>query len=777
MGPFGIGQPVRRREDVRLLTGQGQFLDDRDDPNIAHAHLLRSPHAHARIRAIDTSNALACPGVLAVATAADLARDGLSPIPSLYTPSLPAGSPFNQAPQPILADGVVRFVGEPVVLIVAETRSQAEDAAETIKIDYEALAPVTATAAALDPAAPRLHAGAPANRSYRFEAGDAAATEAAFAKASRVVTLSATNNRIIINAIEPRAALGLFDPKTERFTLHTNSQVPHRFKALLADHLFHLPADRFRIVIGDVGGGFGAKNQFYPEQALVLWAARQTGRPVKWIGTNSEGCLTDIQGRDNVSTAELALDTEGRFLGLKVRTIASLGAYLANMGALIPTSGVSALAGVYRTPAIHVVVDAVFANMPRTDAYRGAGRPEANYLLERLIDHAAREMGLDPAALRRRNMLSPSELPHTTPFGTTYDVGDFPRQMSEALRHADADGFPARRADSERRGKLRGLGFASIVERSGGGGLEESSEIRFNRDGGVTVLSGMMDNGQGHGTTFAQIVAEKLGLAFDRVTIVQGDTDVVRTGIGTAGSRSLVLGGSSLFGAIERALVLGEPIAAHLLEAAEADIRFERGHYRIVGTDRLVPFADVVRASFDPRWHGTADRSALDNEARFKADFSYPSGCHVAEVEVDPDTGLVTLERYTVAHDSGVVLNPMIVEGQLHGGLAQGVGQALLEEARFNGETGQPLTGTLMDYALPRASDLPPFDIVLDGVPTATNPLGVKGCGESGASGSPPAVMNALLDALAPLGIRHIDMPATPERVWQAIHTAGRPPA
>ena len=774
MGQFGIGQPIRRREDVHLLTGQGRFVDDMAPPGTVHAYVLRSPHAHARIRALDASTVLKCPGVLATATAADLARDGLSPIPSLYTPPLPPGAPFNLAPQPILAGDVVRFVGEPVVFIIAETLAQAEEAADSIVIVYEPIAAVTGTAAASSPASPRLHPSAAGNLCYHFEAGDAAATDAAFAAASKVVSLSATNNRIIINAMEPRAALGSYDHGSGRFTLHTNSQVPHRFKALLADHLFHLPADRFRVVVGDVGGGFGAKNQFYPEQALVLWAARRTGRPVKWIGTNSEGCLTDIQGRDNVSTAELALDAQGRFLGLRVRTVASLGAYLANMGALIPTAGVTALAGVYRTPAIHVAVDAVFANMPRTDAYRGAGRPEANYLLECLIDHAAREIGLDPVALRRRNMLSPAELPHTTPFGTIYDVGDFPRLMDAALRHADAAGFPERQTAARRRGRVLGLGLASIIERSGGGGFEERSEIRFAPDGSVTVLSGMMANGQGHETTFAQIVSERLGLAPDEVTIVQGDTDLIPTGVGTAGSRSLILGGSSLFGAIEHAVAAGQPIAAHLLEAAAADVHFDAGGYRITGTDRDVSLKDVVRASFDSRWGGAEDRSALDADARFKADHSYPNGCHVAEVEVDPDTGSVELTRYTVVHDSGVVLNPMIVEGQLHGGLAQGVGQALLEEARFDSETGQPLTGTLMDYAVPRADDLPSFTITLDGIPTATNPLGVKGCGESGASGAPPAIMNALIDALAPLGVRHIDMPATPERVWQAIRSAGR---
>lgn len=772
MGQFGIGQPVRRREDARLLTGLGIFVDDRKPDALLHAVLLRSPHPHAIIEAVDTQEAADMPGVQLVATHAELAADGIGPLPVLYKPSLPDGAPFLQSPRPLLARGRVRHVGEPVALVVADSLASAQDAAERIAVRYRPLPAVADATAARRAGAPRVSDDAPENLSYTYELGDRAATDAAFAKAHRTVRATLVNNRVVINAIEPRAALGLYDTEAGRFTLHTNSQVPHRFKGALAEHVLHVPAERIRVVIGDVGGGFGAKNQLYAEQPPVLWAARRLGRPVKWIGTNGEGFLTDIQGRDNRTEAELALDAEGRFLALRARTVASLGAYLSNNGALIPTAGLYSLAGVYRMPAVHVRVEAAFAHTTRTDAYRGAGRPEANYVIERLVDRAAREMDLMPDELRRRNMLTPVELPHKTPLGTTYDSGDFPRLMDEAKRRADWGGFPARRADAARRGKLRGIGLASVIERSGGGGFEEASEILFAPDGTVAVLSGMMANGQGHETSFAQIVADKLGVPYSKVRIVQGDTDVVKTGWGTAGSRSLVLGGGSLVRAIERAVANGRDVAAHLLETATADLEFRDGAYRIAGTDRSVAFEAVMRAVFDPK--SGAPATVLDARESFKAEFSFPNGCHIAEVEIDPDTGRAVLAAYAMTQDSGTILNPMIVHGQLHGGLAQGIGQALLERVVTDAETAQPLSASLMDYALPRADDLPSFAIELAGIPTRGNPLGVKGCGECGCSGAPPAVMNAVTDALWSAGVRQLDMPATPEEIWRALRRAAQ---
>ena len=766
MTRFGIGQSVRRKEDQRLLLGRGRFVDDLVLARMAHAVVVRSPHAHADILAIDLAPARRAPGVLAVASSAELEKDGIHSIPALYRPPEIA---FSEAPMPILARGRVRHVGEPVVFVVAQTLAQARDAAERVEISYRPLPASADVARAMAAGTPRLHDSAPDNRCYRFESGDEAATEAAFRDADLVVRAHLRNNRLVINAIEPRAAIGDF--VDGRLVLYANSQVPHRLKSTLAEHIFRVPEDRVRVLIGDVGGGFGAKNQLYPEHILVLWAARALGRPVKWLGTNTEGHVADIQGRDHDSKAELALDKDGTFRAIRVRTSAALGAYVATNAALIPTVGRAAMCGPYRIGAGHIRVDAVFANTTRTDAYRGAGSPEANYLVERLVDRAARTLGVPAEALRRKNLLTPADLPHTTPSGYTFDVGDFPRRLDQVLAAADATGFQARRRNAEARGRLRGLGIASTIEAKAGG-MTETTAIRFDAQGRIRVLSGMMANGQGHATTFAQIVADKLGLDWADIEIVQSDTDAVATGLGTAGSRSLVLGGSSLMRAAEAAIEKGLAVAGQLLEAAVADLIFENGAYAVAGTDRRVRFAEVARVVGDPRRRAPGMPDSLDSEASFDSRYSFPNASHVAEVEIDPETGQVALLGYAVAQDSGTIVNPMIVEGQMHGGLVQGIGQALMEHAVYDAKTAQPLSGSLLDYALPRADDVPMFAIGLDGVPAPTNPLGAKGVGETGCTGAPPAVMNAFLDALAPLGVEHIDMPATPESVWRANASA-----
>ena len=757
MTRFGIGQSVRRTEDARLLLGRGRFVDDIALPRMAHAAVLRAPHAHADILSIDAAEARAASGVLIVATAETIAAEGLDAIPATYKPP---GLAFSEAPMPILARGRVRHVGEPVAFIVAETAEEARGAAERVHVEWRARPARTDVARMAEADAPRLHDAAPENRCYRFEAGDADAADAAFAKAARIARVAVRNNRLIINAIEPRAAIGAFEGG--RFTLYANSQVPHRLKAVLAENIFKIPDDRVRVLIADVGGGFGAKNQFYPEQALVLWAARALGRPVKWVNTNTDGHIADIQGRDHATEAELAMDAEGRFLAVRVRAKASLGAYVATNGGLIPTLVRAAMTGPYRIGAGHVVVETYFSNTPRTDAYRGAGTPEANYVMERLVEEAARLTGTSPIALRHRNLLTPTELPHTNPTGYAFDVGDFPARLDGALAAMDAGAFETRRAEAAQRGRLRGLGVASVIEAKGGGGFTETSTIRFDGEARARVLSGMMANGQGHQTTFAQIVAGRLGLDLAMIDIVQGDTDAVATGLGTAGSRSLILGGASLWRAIDAAIEKGKAVASDILEAAAADIAFEDGAYRVVGTDRRTRFAEVARKA----------AGALDSDASFTAPYSFPNGCHAAEVEIDPETGAIALLAYAASHDSGTVVNPMIVEGQLHGGIAQGIGQALMEEAAFDDASGQPLTGSLMDYALPRADDLPALRMSLDGIPTLTNPLGAKGVGETGCTGAPPAVVSAVLDALRPMGVAHIDMPMTPERVWRAIRGA-----
>jgi carbon-monoxide dehydrogenase large subunit len=769
MEKFGFGQPVRRREDVRLVTGAGVFIEDRAAAGLAHAVVLRSPHAHARIAAIDAAPANTAPGVLGVLTGDDAAADGLGGIPCDFAlpafPGSPRDCPIIRPDYPVLARGRVRFAGEPVALVVAETREAARDAAELIEIRYEPLPAVADLARAARPEAALLHPEAPGNVAFVWSAGDAAAVSEAFAAAARVVEVELVNNRVVVSAMETRGALGEWDAGTRRYTLHTASQMPHGLKAHAAQVLGVAP-DQLRVVIGDVGGGFGAKNALYAEQVLVLWAARRFGRPVRWIGERGEAFTGDYHGRGNRTRAELAVDGDGRFLALRISTLADLGAYLAPKGPLSPTSNTPAWASVYRTPAIHVAVTGVFTNTPPTDVYRGAGRPEAIYALERLVDAAARVLGIDAAELRRRNLVSPAEMPFRTPLGLVYDSGDFTHVLDAALIRAGRDGFARRREEAARRGRLRGLGLAHYCERVAGGWSEEA-DLEIDRDGRVIAYLGTMSNGQGHETAYAQLLAERLGIEMDAIEIVQGDTDRVRSGHGTGGSASLAIAGVALARAGDAMVERCKSVAADLLEAASADIGFAEGRFTILGTDRSATLHEVARAA-----HASGAVRPLFESGHFQPSGpTFPNGCHACEVEIDPETGALEIVAYTAVHDFGRVLNPLLLAGQLHGGVVQGLGQAAHERVVFD-ETGQPLAASLMDYGLPRADDVPPLDFVATRTPSS-NPLDVKGCGEAGAAGAPPALMNAVLDALAPLGVRHLDMPLTAEALWRAIRAAG----
>ncbi len=772
MGQFGISQPVRRREDPRLLRGEGLFVDDLTFPGMAHAYVLRSPHAHARIRAIDTSAAEAAPGVLAVYTGADVAADGIGAIPCLTVPKVKPGTSFVPKHQPLLVADRARFVGDAVAFVVAETLNQARDAAELVEIDYEPLPAVAGAETAARPGAPLVWDDAPGNVSFDWETGDRAEVEAAFARATRIVTLDVVNNRVVQNAMETRGAVALYDPETGKLTLHTGTQMPHRMKTQLARDIFRVPPEQVRVVVHDVGGGFGGKNSLYQEQGMALYAARKLRRPVKWIGQRSDAFVSDFHGRDNVTRGELALDADGHFLAVRVTTYADLGAYTANGGTVSPTSVVM-LPNAYRTAAVHVQVKGIFTNTVPTDAYRGAGRPEVTYLMERLVETAARELGMDPAELRRRNFIPPSAFPYTTPTGLTYIHADFEPGMEQAMAATGWREAAGRKAEARRRGRLYGIGMSNYIERcGGGGGLSESGRIRFEPDGTVTVLSGSQSNGQGHETAFSQIVHDKLGIDFEKIRVIEGDTDRIRTGLGTGGSWSVPMGGGALFLAGDRIIEKARRIAAHLLEAAEADLEFVDGRFAVAGTDLALSIEEVARASFDPTRLPEGTPPGLDAEERFTPEnYTFPYGCHICEVEVDPETGGVEVLAYTAVHDFGRALNPLLLEGQVHGGVTQGIGQALMERTVYSAE-GQLLSGSYMDYCLPRADDLPAFAFTPLESPSPSNPMDIKGCGEAGATGAPPAVINAIVDALAPLGVRHLDMPATPERVWAAIRAA-----
>jgi carbon-monoxide dehydrogenase large subunit len=774
MAQFGIGQPVRRVEDRRFITGGGHYVDDLTRPRQVHAFMLRSPHAHARIRAIDREAAAAAPGVLAVYTAADLARDGIGTIPCLSLLQNRDGSPAVMPPRPAMAGERVRHVGDIVAMVVADSLAAARDAAEQIAVDYEPLPAAVDTAHACDPEQPQVWDEAPQILSFDWEIGDRAAVERAAAARHRV-SLDLVNNRIVVNSMEPRGAIGEYDRGEDSYTLWSSTQGSHFLRNLLAESIFHVPENRIRVITPDVGGGFGMKLFLYPEHVLVLWAAQKLGRPVKWLPERAEAFMSDTQGRDNLTRLELFLDEELRFQALKVETIANMGAYLSNFAPEIPTmSGAVMLSGVYAIPAIHVAVKGVFTNTVPVDAYRGAGRPEAAYAIERLVDFAARRLGVAPDELRRRNFIRPEAMPYTTALGLVYDSGDFRRNMEDALRAARASDFAAQRAEAARHSRCRGLGYAVYIEQSGFP-PDEFAELRFDPAGTLTILMGTQSSGQGHQTAYAQLAAERLGLPFDKIRVVQGDTAAVGFGRGTGGSRSLPVGGAALAHAAQKLIDKGRRIAAHLLEAAESDIEFADGAFTIAGTDRRVGIQEVARAAFNPAQLPPDLEPGFAESGHFTPQTpTFPNGCHVCAVEIDPETGDVAILRYLVVDDFGTVVNPLLLRGQVQGGVAQGVGQAMLERVLYDPETGQLLSGALTDYAVPRADDLPPIEFAYNVVPCRTNPLGIKGAGEAGAIGAPPAFVNAVIDALAPFGIAHLDMPLTEERLWQAIRAAER---
>ena len=773
---FAVGQSVRRLEDPRLLRGDGRYSDDVTLARQAYAVLVRSPHSHARIRATDTSAALKAPGVLAVLTAAELAADGLANLPSDGTRKRRDGSAAFTTPRPALARERVRHVGDPVALVVAETREQAVDAADLVAVEYEPLPSVTATAEAARPGAPRVWDEVPDNVAFVWEAGSREAVARAFEGAAHVTRLEYVVTRVAAAPLEPRAAVGEYDRRAGRYTLYTGIQAPHALRTLLADQVFRVPQSRMRVVTADVGGSFGMRTGIYPELVLVLWAAKRLGRPVKWTSDRREGFVSDEPGRDNMLKAELALDAGGKFLALRVAITLNIGAYLTQRSALPGTNNVGGMAGVYTTPAIHVETTGVHTNTTPTGPYRGAGRPEATYAIERVIDVAAQELALDPIELRRRNLIPASAMPFKTGLVFTYDCGDFARGMDLALAQADRAGFETRRAEAGRRGMLRGLGVANPIEVAGGPYTAmnpDTAELRVNPDGSVAVFAGSTSMGQGNETAFAQIVSDRLGVPHERIQVFWGDTDALGAGRGNGGSGALTVGGSAVVRATEKVLERGRRIAAHLLEAAVEDVALRDGKFTVAGTDKGLTFAQVARASYVPRQLPRGMEPGFSETAAFTPPaVTFPNGCHVCEVEIDPETGRVSVERYTVVDDVGRMVNPMLVKGQLHGGVAQGLGQALFEEMVHDRETGQLLSGSFMDYALPRADDLPLLEVGSHEVPTQMNPLGAKGVGEAGTVGALPAVVNAVNDALAPLGVRHLDMPLTPARVWRAIREA-----
>ena len=780
--PGFIGKSVERREDYRFLTGNGQYTDDITLPGQTFAAFLRSPHAHARIRAIDTAAAQAAPGVLAVFTGKDVA--GVNGLPCGWLINSIDGTPMKEPKHPIIAEHKVLHVGDQVALVVAESLAQAKAALNLIEVDYDVLPAVADTATAAGNAT-AVHDIAPDNVCYTWALGDKGGVDAAFAKAAHVTRLEFVNNRLVPNAMEPRAANAVYSRADDSYTLYVASQNPHVERLLMTAFVLGLPEHKVRVIAPDVGGGFGSKIYLYAEETALVWAARKIGRPIKWTAERSESFITDAHGRDHVTVAELAMDGNGKFLALREHTTANLGAYLSTFSSCIPTILHSTLlAGQYTTPVIYSEIKAVFTNTVPVDAYRGAGRPEATYLLERLVDTAARELKLDPAELRRRNFIR--SFPYQTPVALMYDTGDYDATLDRAVALADVAGFAARRAESEKKGLRRGLGYAAYIEACGiapsniagalgaRAGLFEAGEVRVHPTGKVTVFTGSHSHGQGHETTFAQVVADKLGIDIEDVDIQHGDTGKTLFGMGTYGSRSLSVGGTAIVKALDKVVAKGKKIAAHLLEAADADIEFANGEFRVAGTDRKKSFAEVALTAYVPHNFPLDKLEPGLNENAFydPTNFTFPAGTYVCEVEVDPATGAVRIDRFSACDDFGNVVNPMIVEGQVHGGLAQGIGQALTEGCVYN-EDGQLVTGTYMDYAMPRADDLPHFVVeTAKGTPCTHNPLGVKGCGEAGAIGSTPAVINAIVDALAPLGVRDIPMPATPYSVWKAIQAA-----
>jgi carbon-monoxide dehydrogenase large subunit len=783
MAHDGIGASVRRKEDLRFLTGRGNYVDDMNRPGQVYAHILRSPHPHAQIRKIDTAKAAKAPGVIAVFTGADMAADQIGTLPCGWGIKNKDGSPMKEPPHPVLAGDKVRHVGDPVAVVIADTRAAARDASELINVDYKELPAVASATEALKKGAPLVWDDAAGNVCYDWHIGDKDATDAAFAKAHKIAKLDLVNNRLIPNAMEPRAAIGEFDPGTGDYALYTTSQNPHVIRLLMGAYVLHVPEHKLRVVAPDVGGGFGSKIYHYAEEAIVTWASAKVKRPVKWTADRSESFMSDAHGRDHATHAELALDKDGKFLGLRISTVANLGAYLSTFGPAVPTYlYATLLAGVYTTPAIYCEVKSVFTNTVPVDAYRGAGRPEASYLLERVVDIASAETGIDRVEIRRRNFIPNNAFPYQTPVAVQYDSGNYHATLDQALKGADWAGFAGRKADAKKRGKLRGIGISTYIEACGvapsniagalgaRAGLYEVANVRVNPTGSITVMTGTHTHGQGHETTFAQLVAGTLGVSIDQVEVVHGDTGRIPFGMGTYGSRSLAVGGSAIVKAMDKIIAKGKKIAAHLLEASDTDIEFKDGKFTVAGTDKSKTFGEVALTAYVPHNYPLdVLEPGLDETAFYDPkNFTFPGGCHIAEVEIDPDTGVTTLINFTAVDDVGRVINPMIVEGQVQGGVAQGVGQALLETCVYD-TAGQLLTGSMQDYCMPRADNLPNVSVATHTTLCTHNPLGVKGCGEVGSIGSPPAIINAIVDALGDYGIRHIEMPATPQRVWQAI--------
>lgn len=785
MSVTGIGSAVKRKEDFRFLTGKGNYTDDINLQGQLYGYILRSPHAHARIKSIDTSAAKSAEGVVAVYTGEDMAADNVGSIPCGWAITNKDGSPMNEPAHPALAVGKVRYVGDQVALVVADTLTHAKDAAELIEIDYEELPAVVDMKKALSGGA-TVHDDIPNNLCYDWELGDKAAVDDAFSKAAHVTKLDLVNNRLVPNALEPRAAIGDYNPATGEHTLYTTSQNPHVIRLLMGAFVLSIPEHKLRVVAPDVGGGFGSKIYHYAEEAIVTWAAGKIARPIKWTAERSESFMSDAHGRDHVTHAELALDKDGNFLALKVDTMANMGAYLSTFSTCIPTYlHATLLAGVYKTPAIYCNIKAIFTNTVPVDAYRGAGRPEATYLLERIVDRAARETGISQSEIRRRNFIPTDAFPYQTPVALQYDNGDYFATLDKCEKLADVAGFASRKAESAKRGKLRGLGYSTYIEACGiapsavvgslgaRAGLFESATVRVHPTGSVTIFTGSHSHGQGHETTFSQLVSDTFGIPFENVEIVHGDTDKIPFGMGTYGSRSLAVGGEAILRAMGKITEKARKIAAHILEASADDIEFKDGVFKVAGTDRQMTFGEVALAAYVPHNYPHDElEPGLEEQAFYDPkNFTYPAGCHICEVEVDPDTGVVEIVAMSAADDFGRLVNPMIVEGQVHGGLAQGIGQALYEGCVYD-EDGQLITGSFMDYCMPRADNLPSYKVDTNVTLCTHNTLGVKGCGEAGAIGSTPAVINAVVDALSDLGINDMAMPASPQRVWSTIQSA-----
>jgi carbon-monoxide dehydrogenase large subunit len=782
MGETGIGAPVRRKEDRRFITGRGRYTDDISRPGQSYVYFLRSPHAHAKIKKIDTAAARAMPGVLAVLTGADLAADKIGHLICGWMITSKDGSQMKMAPHPALAQGKANFVGDAVAVVLAESLVQAMDAAEGITVDYEILPAVVDAGKAQAGDAPQIHEVAPRNTIYQWHIGDAHVADAAFKSAKHVTRLDLINNRLVPNAIEPRVAVAEYDTGSESLTLWNTTQNPHVARLVISAFVGMAPEHRLRVIAPDVGGGFGSKIFIYPEEVVCLWAARRIGRPVKWVSGRSEAFIADAHGRDHATHAEMAFDEQGKITGLRVKTVANLGAYMSTFSSSVPTYLYGTLlSGQYAIPAIYCEVDAVYTNTAPVDAYRGAGRPEATFVVERLVEVGAREMGMDPADLRKKNFIN--RFPYQTPVIMNYDAGDYHASLQKALEIADYQGWEKRKQDAARRGKLRGLGFSAYIEACGiapsqavgslgcGVGLWESAEVRVNPTGTVEVLTGCHAHGQGHETTFAQVVSERLGIPIDNVSVVHGDTDKVQFGMGTYGSRSGAVGISAIVKALDKVEAKAKKVAAQLLEAAEADIVLQDGKFVVSGTDKSVAWGELaLNAYVAHKFAGQELEPGLKEGAFYDpTNFTFPAGCHICEVEIDPETGESEIVAWTAVDDFGTVINPMIVEGQVHGGIAQGVGQALLEGAIYDRD-GQLVTGSLMDYCMPRAHDLPRLDVEMTRTKSPSNPLGIKGCGEAGAIAAPAAVINALTDAI---GSEELTMPATTQTVWQSLQKAG----